>query len=85
MDTKTTFEAEVEAPTYEGIRLAYIKRIGLPEARALGIIPSDIRLPEGVKLYAIHAADGTPIAIMDNYASAYGAAVQNDFVPVSVH
>jgi hypothetical protein len=84
MQTETTFE-EVEAPTYEGIRLAYIKRIGLKEARALGIIPSDIRLPEGVKLYAIHAADGTPIAIMDNYASAYGAAVQNDFVPVSVH
>ena len=83
MDTDTTLE--VEAPTYEGIRLAYIKRIGLKEARALGIIPSDIRLPEGVKLYAIHAADGTPIAIMDNYASAYGAAVQNDFVPVSVH
>ena len=79
-----TFE-EVEAPTYEGIRLAYIKRIGINEARALGAIPSDIRLPENVKLYAIHAADGTPIAIMDNWASAYGAAVQNDFVPVSVH
>jgi hypothetical protein len=83
MENEATFE--VEAPTYEGLRLAYIKRIGLNEARALGIIPSDIRLPEGVKLYAIHAADGTPIAIMDNYASAYGAAVQNDFVPLSVH
>jgi hypothetical protein len=86
MDTEATFEeVEVEAPTYEGVRLAYIKRIGLSEARALGIIPSDIKLPDGVKLYAIHAADGTPIAIMDNWASAYGAAVQNDFVPVSVH
>jgi len=82
---RDTVLEEVEAPTYEGIRLAYIKQVGLSEARALGAVPSDIKLPENVKLYAIHAADGTPIAIMDNWASAYGAAVQNDFVPVSVH
>ena len=84
MNARTPFE-EGPAPTYEGIRLAYIKRIGIEEARALGAIPSDIKLPKGIKLYAIHAADGTPIAIMDNWESAYGAAVQNDFVPVSVH
>jgi len=74
-----------EAIRFEGGRLAYIKPIGVDEARALGVIPSDITLPEDLTLYAIHAADGTTIAIMDNWASAYSAAVQNDLIPLSVH
>jgi hypothetical protein len=72
--------------TFAGVsRLAYIKPMGASEARALGLIPSDIKVPEGVKFYAIHAADGTRLGVTDNWASAYGAAVQNEFVPVSVH
>jgi len=68
------------------VRLAYIKVIDLNEARALGArIPSEIELPPGVKLYALHAADGTTIGITDNWAAAYCAAVQNNLVPVSVH
>jgi len=77
---------EINAPVFEGTRLAYIKTIDLDEARALGvIIPSEIRLPRGVKLYALHAADGTTLGITDTWASAYSAAVQNNFVPLSVH
>ena len=67
-------------------RLAYIKVIDLDEARALGAkIPSEIMLPTGVKLYALHTADGATIGITDNWAAAYSAAVQNNLVPVSVH
>ena len=77
---------EINAPVFEGTRLAYIKSIDLDEARALGVvIPSEIRLPQGVKLYALHAADGTTLGITDTWASAYSAAVQNNFVPLSVH
>jgi|SoiMethySBSTD1v2_1073268.scaffolds.fasta_scaffold71455_4 hypothetical protein len=77
---------EINAPIFEGTRLAYIKTIDLDEARALGVvIPSEIRLPQGVKLYALHAADGTTLGITDTWASAYSAAVQNNFVPLSVH
>jgi hypothetical protein len=77
---------EINAPVFEGTRLAYIKTIDLEEARALGVvIPSEIRLPRGVKLYALHAADGTTLGITDTWASAYSAAVQNNFVPLSVH
>jgi len=77
---------EINAPVFEGTRLAYIKTIDLDEARALGVvIPSEIRLPQGVKLYALHAADGTTLGITDTWASAYSAAVQNNFVPLSVH
>jgi len=77
---------EINAPVFGGTRLAYIKTIDLDEARALGVvIPSEIRLPRGVKLYALHAADGTTLGITDTWASAYSAAVQNNFVPLSVH
>jgi len=79
-------DEEIQAPVFEGTRLAYIKTIGLDEARAMGVvIPSEIKLPNGVKLYALHAADGTTLGITDTWASAYSAAVQNNFVPLSVH
>jgi hypothetical protein len=84
MNARMTFD-DVEAITFEGSRLAYIKPIGANEARALGVLPSDIKLPEGIQLYAIHTADGEPIAIMDTWASAYGAALQNNLTPLSVH
>ena len=85
-DTDDNLIDEIDAPVFEGTRLAYIKTIDLEEARALGvIIPSEIRLPQGVKLYALHAADGTTLGITDTWASAYSAAVQNNFVPLSVH
>ena len=75
-----------DGPVFEGARLAYIKPINLEEARAMGlVIPSEIKLPRNVKLYALHAADGTTLGITDNWAAAYSAAVQNNFVPLSVH
>jgi hypothetical protein len=77
---------ELEGPVFEGARLAYIKPIDLNEARAMGlVVPSEIKLPANVKLFALHAADGTTLGITDNWASAYSAAVQNNFVPLSVH
>ena len=77
---------DLDGPVFEGARLAYIKAIGLDEAKAMGlVVPSEIRLPVNVKLYALHAADGTTLGITDNWASAYSAAVQNNFVPLSVH
>jgi len=76
----------MEGPVFEGTRLAYIKPIALDEARAMGlVIPSEIKLPANVTLYALHAADGRTLGITDNWASAYSAAVQNNFIPVSVH
>jgi len=70
---------------YAGERLAYIRTIGADEARATGAIPPGIQLPEGIKLYVLNAADGTRMAVTDNWDAAYGAAVQNEFVPLSVH
>ena len=76
---------EGENPAVQNAGLAYITPIGLEEAARMGAIPDGIKLPAGTKLYAVHLADGRTVAIMDNWASAYGAAVQNHLTPVSVH
>ena len=76
------FEAELGAG--QG-RIAYIKPTGSAEAHRLGLIPTNVELPQGVKLYVLHAEDGSVLGYTDAYASAYGAAVQNELTPVSVH
>jgi len=81
MNPRHAFDGETAHPA----QLAYIKALKFEQARALGFIPDDLVLPAGTKLYALHTADGTPLGIMDTWASAYGAAVQNDYLPMSVH
>ena len=66
-------------------RVAYIKPTGVADARKLGILPEGIKIPEGVMLYVLHAADGSVLGFTDAYDSAYGAAVQNELTPVSLH
>ena len=66
-------------------RIAYIKTTDTEEARRLGIVPPGIQLPQGVKLYVLHALDGSVLGYPDSWDSAYGAAVQTDLTPVSVH
>jgi hypothetical protein len=66
-------------------RIAYIKPTGSAEAHRLGLLPENIDLPAGVKLYVLHAEDGSVLGFTDGYASAYGAAVQNELTPVSLH
>ena len=40
---------------------------------------------EGQQRYAIHAANGTPLAIMDDREVAHAAIRQNELEPVSLH
>jgi hypothetical protein len=75
---------EIEANLVQG-RIAYIKPTGSEEAHRLGLIPANVELPQGVKLYVLHAEDGSVLGYTDAYASAYGAAVQNELTPVSLH
>ncbi len=76
---------EYEFEPVEEERIAYIKPTGSAEAHALGLIPPGIELPPGGKLYVLHAADGSVLGFTDAYDTAFGAAVQNEFKPVSVH
>ena len=66
-------------------RIAYIKPTPAGEARRMGILPAGIRVPDEVKLYVLHASDGRVLGFMDAYDTAYGAALQNEFTPVSLH
>jgi hypothetical protein len=40
---------------------------------------------EGETVYAVHAADGTQMAIIDERATAFAAVRKNDMEPLSVH
>jgi len=71
--------------TPEEERIAYIKPTGSAEAHRLGLIPPGIELPPGGKIYVLHAADGSVLGFTDAWESAYGAAVQNELTPVSLH
>jgi hypothetical protein len=76
---------EIEFEPVDEIRFAYIKPTGSAEAHRLGLIPPGIELPPDGTIYVLHAADGSILGITDNYESAYGAALQNEFTPVSLH
>jgi len=67
------------------LRFAYIKPTGVAEARRLGIMPQGIKVPDDLKLYVLHAVDGSVLGYTDSWDSAYGAAVQNELTPLSVH
>ncbi len=40
---------------------------------------------DGTTAYAIHTADGTPVAVIDNRDVAFATVIQNNLQPVSVH
>jgi len=69
----------------EQARIAYIKPTDSEEAHRLGLLPENVVLPDGMKLYVLHAFDGRVLGFTDAYDTAYGAAVQNELTPVSVH
>ncbi|MBI1330196.1 MAG: DUF1150 family protein [Alphaproteobacteria bacterium] len=81
-DRYESFEADDMA---HGPRLAYIKPTRADEARRLGIVPPGIEVPDNVTLYVLHDVNGAVLGFTDGYDSAYGAAVQNELTPVSVH
>jgi len=63
--------------------VAYIKQLDANAAEQL--FPSLKSAPQGIDLYAVLGADGTPIALTDSRHAAIANALENDLVPVSVH
>lgn len=64
-------------------QVAYIKSMTSAEARRM--FPSIKGLPRGIDLYALHAADGTPIALTDSRQAAVGHALDGELEIASVH
>ena len=66
-----------------GGKIAYIKAVRSEEAQAM--FPQVPQLQAGMQLFALHAADGTPIMLTDSREAAIANAWSNELETVSVH
>jgi hypothetical protein len=66
-----------------GGKVAYIRVMTADEAKQM--FPAVEGIPSGISLYALHAADGTPIALTDSRQSALGHAMGDELEIASVH
>jgi hypothetical protein len=64
-------------------RIAYVKAIASEDVKTL--FPQAPQLAPGVKLFALHAADGTPIMLTDTREAAIANAWSQELETVSVH
>ncbi len=74
---------EYEFAALGGGVVAYIKTLTLAEASRM--FPPIERLPKGINLFSLHAADGTPLALTDTKQAAIGYAIDDDLQIASVH
>ncbi len=61
--------SEIELKTLGMSRIAYVKAVQV----------------DGDLAYAIHAADGTPMALAGDQETAFGAILQHEMIPALVH
>ncbi|HET7850447.1 MAG TPA: DUF1150 domain-containing protein [Pseudolabrys sp.] len=66
-----------------GGRLAYVKAIRSEDVKTL--FPQAPQIAPGMKLFVLHAADGTPIMLTDTREAAIANAWSQELEPVSVH
>lgn len=64
-------------------RLAYVKAIRSEDVASL--FPQAPQIAPGLKLFALHAADGTPIMVTDSREAAIANAWSHELEAVSVH
>ncbi len=75
--------SESELATLGGGAIAYIKTLTSDEASRM--FPSVQGLPEGINLFSLHAADGTPLALTDTRQAAIGHAIDDELEIASIH
>lgn len=63
--------------------IAYIKTLTSDEAQEL--FPTIQDLPAGINLYAVHAADGTPLALTDSMQAAMGHVMGDELEIANLH
>jgi hypothetical protein len=66
-----------------GGKIAYIKAIRSEDVHRM--FPQAPELEPGMRLFALHAADGTPIMVTDSRESAVANAWDHELETVSVH
>ena len=63
--------------------VAYIRVMTSDEAQRM--FPSISGLPDGSNIFALHSADGTPLALTDSRQAAMGHAMGDKLVVASIH
>ncbi|MEA2993931.1 MAG: hypothetical protein QOD40_2851 [Alphaproteobacteria bacterium] len=66
-----------------GGRIAYVKAIRSEDVAAL--FPQAPQVAPGIRLFSLHAADGTPIMLTDSREAALANAWSQELQAVSVH
>lgn len=66
-----------------GGKIAYVKAVRSEQVRAM--FPQAPELEPGMQLFALHAADGTPILLTDSREAAIANAMTHELETVSVH
>jgi len=80
----TQIEISPEALAHLGDgQIAYVKTIRSEDVHTL--FPQVPDIQPGLKLFALHAADGTPIMLTDSREAAIASAVSQQLATVSVH
>jgi hypothetical protein len=83
-ETKLPISPEALAHLGDG-RIAYVKTVRSEDVGALFPDAEMPQMPPGQILFALHAADGTPIMLTDSREAAIANAWSNELETVSVH
>lgn len=81
--SETWLMSESEFAALGDGEVAYIKALTSEEAQEA--YPSIDDLPEGLELFALHAADGTPIALTDDMSTAIEHAMGDELEIAALH
>ena len=67
-------------------KVGYIRMLSYRQAREMfpGVQGLE-QLPDGVDLFALHSADGTPLALTDSHDAAIGHALEDELEVASLH
>jgi hypothetical protein len=74
---------EIEMQYIEGIRQLSARELGLLGMNDVAYVKRIV--DDGTEAFAVHAADGTRIAVLADRDLAFVVVRQNDMEPVSVH
>ena len=90
IDKKRAREISPEALSLMGSpELVYVRETTIEDLQK--DLPTDMTAPAlsqlepGTKLYALHAANGAYMAVVDSWNAAISMARHNEYTPVSVH
>jgi len=77
------FMSDIELANLGDGQVAYIKVLTSDQAREM--FPTIEGLPNGIALFSLHGADGTPIALTDTIQAAVGHAMEDELAIAAVH